>query len=118
MEMKSIKLNMDHIIGLGLTILAIAVSPFSLEFFSGRADLPFRVVLSSGSIGLFFFLLGLAALFRGRVRQYFFICSAVFAPFVIVAVLEVLAIRLHLANRILRIEDYSVLSNYQHFPAT
>ena len=115
--MKSIKLDMDYIIGLGLTILAIAVSPFSLEFFSGRADLPFRVVLSSGSISSFFLLLGLAALFRGRVRQYFFICSAIFAPFAIVAVLEVLAIRLHLANRILRTEDYSVLSNYQHFPA-
>ena len=115
--MTGTKLKLDHIIGLGLIVLAIAVSPLSLKLFSSRIDLPFRVNLSSGSVSLFFLLLGLAALIPGRVRQYLFICVGTLAPFVLVAVLELLAIKFQLANHVLRIQDYSVLSDYQRFPA-
>src|SRR5262245_15018720 len=112
------ELKTDHLLGILIILLAIAVSPLSLKFFSGRADLPFRANLSSGLLCLFLFLFGLAALIPGRTRQWLFVCLAALTPFVLIAAFELLAIKLQLANRVLRIEDYSVLSKYARFPAS
>jgi hypothetical protein len=111
------KLKTDHLLGIAIILLATAVSPLVLKLFSGRDSLPLRVNLSSGLLCLFLFLVGLAALIPGKTRQSLFVCLAIAAPIVLIAAFELLAIKLHLADRVLRIEDYSVLSNYARFPA-
>jgi hypothetical protein len=111
------RLSLEQIIGLAIILLAIFVSPFALMKLTGRGDFPFRVNFSSSLLSLFLILLGSSALVSGKLRRTLFVCLLAVAPLAFVGVAELIAIRAQLANRILRIEDYSVLANYSRFPA-
>src|SRR5262245_12177274 len=104
--MVSRKAVAERTLGVGLLLVALAVCPFTIKLLSGFGDLPVRVTVTSGLIFAFFLSLGSAALVRGHIRQLLFICVALTAPFAILAMLELGALRVHLANRIMLIEDY------------
>ena len=100
-----------------MALLALAISPWSLMHFSGRADLTFRVALVSSVLSTFVLLVAGAALAGGGARWFMFHLVALALPFALLACLEVAAIAVNLADRIAPLEDKSVYATARSWPA-
>src|SRR5262245_36540426 len=100
----------------GLLALAIAINPLTIMFMTGREDLSFRVGVASMIAAAFLLSIACALATRGRIRQLFFYVIVAATPLALLAALEMAAISLHLADRIVPLKDDSTLLHPDKWP--
>ena len=100
-----------------VAVIAAAISPWSIERLTGRPALSPRILAISLVLDLFLLILMVAALTRGWARKIAFHLAAWTFPFVLLAGVEVVAVAVHLADRIAPTEDVSTLKNWPRWPA-
>jgi lysophospholipase L1-like esterase len=100
-----------------LAAVALAISPIGIERLTDRLLLSSRITAISLTLDLFLLILVAAALLQGRARKIAFHLAAWVFPVVILVGLEVVAVAVHLAERIAPIEDNSSLKNWSRWPA-
>src|ERR1039457_5525442 len=100
-----------------LAAVALAISPIGIECLTDRPVLSSRITAISLTLDLFLLILVAAALLQGRARKIAFHLAAWVFPVVILVGLEVVAVAVHLAERIAPIEDNSSLKNWSRWPA-
>jgi len=85
-------------------------------FITGREDFSFRVGVASMIAAAFLAVDCLCARGPGRIRQLFFYVIVAATPLALLAALEMAAISLHLADRIVPLKDYSMLLRSDKWP--
>jgi lysophospholipase L1-like esterase len=99
-----------------VAVIAAAISPWSIERLTGRPTLSPRILAISLVLDLFLLILMVAALTRGWARKIAFHLAAWTFPVVLLAGVEVVAVAVHLADRIAPTEDVSTLQNWPRWP--
>ena len=99
----------EYCAAVAIAALAIVTSPIAIRLLTGRVELSFRLTLLSVILDLFLLFLASALIASGRARRIFFHLLALSLPFVLLAVLEILAAAVHLADRIALLDDLSVI---------
>jgi len=99
-----------------LALLAAALSPWGFTLLTGRPVLSLRVTAVSAAIAIFLLVVAFALAARGRARTIGFHLMLWTFPVALLASLEIGAIALHLADRILPLEDNSSLRNQNRYP--
>ena len=110
-------LRFDHLIAVGLAALAVAINPYSINIFSGRVELSFRISLISLVIDGLLILFIAALLTRGRLRRTFFWLILLLFPLAIVCGLEAFAHVVRFADTVAPLADTSVFRNRERYPA-
>lgn len=106
----------DYVIAAGFAAIALAVSPLGIEWLTARPVLTPRITTLSSVVVLFLLVLTAAALLHGRARRMAFVAAAWVFPLIILAGLEIVAIAVHLADRVAPVEDNSTLKNWSRWP--
>ena len=110
-------LRFDHLIAVGLAALAVVINPYSINIFSGRVELNFRISLISLVIDGLLILFIAALLTRGRLRRTFFWLILLLFPLAIVCGLEAFAHVVRFADTVAPLADMSVFRNRERYPA-
>jgi len=103
-------------VAVALALLAAALSPWGFTLLTGRPVLSLRVTAVSAAIAIFLLVVAFALAARGRARTIGFHLMLWTFPVALLASLEIGAIALHLADRILPLEDNSSLRNQNRYP--
>src|SRR5262245_50461672 len=103
------KRKADFAVAAVIAVLIVAISPIGILLATGRADLSWRVTVPILTLDLFLLILLGAVLASGRVRRVFFHLLAWTIPLALLAAIEAGAVAIHLANRLMPLEDCSVL---------
>jgi lysophospholipase L1-like esterase len=106
----------EYFVAAGLAVVAFAVSPIGIELVTGRGALSFRVNVISLIFVFFLIAVVAAVLARGRLRRICFHAIAWIFPLVLLAAAEMVALSIHLADRIAPLEDTSLLANKGPWP--
>jgi hypothetical protein len=106
----------EYILAAAIAGIAIAISPIGIEFFTGRADLTFRVTCVSLVLASLLLAMSAAMAAGPRTRPLFFAVAAMLLPFAALAGLETTAIALHLADRVAPLEDISIIEQPGRYP--
>jgi hypothetical protein len=105
------------VFAVGVAALAVVISPWAIEWVTGRVELSFRVQALSLAFDVFLVVLAGALLARGRFRELFFHLMFWAFPLALLAAMEVAAISIGLADRIAPTEDLSLLDHKGQWPA-
>jgi hypothetical protein len=105
------------VFAVGVAALAVVISPWAIEWVTGRAELSFRVQALSLAFDAFLVVLAGALLARGRLRELFFHLMFWAFPLALLATMEMAAISIGLADRIAPTEDLSLLDHKGQWPA-
>ena len=103
------KRTADFAIAAVIAVLVIAISPIGIWIATGRLDFSPRVTIPILTLDLFLLILLGAVLASGRVRRVFFHLLAWTIPLALLAAIEGGAAAIHLADRLMPLEDCSVL---------
>jgi lysophospholipase L1-like esterase len=101
----------------GLTLAAVAISPWAIQHLTGRPVLTVRVTAISIGLDLFLLATAFAIAAQGRVRKLGFHLMLWTFPLALLAALEAAAIAVHFADRVAPLEDNSSLRNWSRWPA-
>src|SRR5262249_50673966 len=99
----------DFAVAAVIAVLAVAISPIGISIATGRLDFSLRVTILSLMFDVFLLILVGAVLASGRVRRVFFHLLAWTIPLALLAAIEGGAAAIHLADRLMPLEDCSVL---------
>ena len=99
-----------------MAIFALLISPIGIRAATGRLDLSPRVVFLSLTFDAVLIVLAAAAVTRGRLRRALFYVLAMISPLILLALAEVGAVGLRLADRVAPLEDLSTLTNKDGWP--
>ena len=105
------------VFAVGAAALAVVISPWAIEWVTGRVELSFRVQALSLAFDAFLVVLAGALLARGRLRELFFHLMFWAFPLALLAAMELAAISIGLADRIAPTEDLSLLDHKGQWPA-
>jgi hypothetical protein len=97
-------------------LFAAATSPWAIQYWTGRPVLNVRVTAVSLALDLFLLSIAFAIAARGRLRQIGFHLMLWTFPLALLAGLEVAAIAVNLADRIVMFQDRSVMRNWARWP--
>lgn len=105
------------VFAVGVAALALVISPWAIEWVTGRVELSPRIESLSLAFDGFLVALAGALLSRGRLRALFFHLMFWAFPLAVLAAMEVVAISIGLADRIAPTEDLSLLDHKGQWPA-
>jgi hypothetical protein len=103
------KRKADFAVAVVIAVLIVAINPIGILLATGRLDFSRRVTVPIPTLDLFLLILLGAVLASGRVRRAFFHLLAWTIPLALLAAMEAGAVAIHLADRLMPLEDCSVL---------
>jgi hypothetical protein len=114
--MSRVERRVEVLAAIILAIVAAVISPLGIEYLTGRPDLTFRVNAVSLTIDLFLAVVIAALLAQRRARRACFHALPWTLPLALLGGVEAAAIGADLANRIVPIENMSLLVHRSQWP--
>jgi lysophospholipase L1-like esterase len=113
---RSTKADLERTVAGAFLFIALAISPAGVRIAAGRTELSFRIAFISSCLALFLAAIAGGMLTRGRLRGLFFWCIIGLLPVAALCALEAIAQAVHLSDRVMPLNNLSVLKNRNHYP--